>query len=443
MSKVNLRLARYFGFDKHGTNLKTEMLAGVTTFFTMAYILLVNPFFLGKEAGMDFGAVFVATAISAAIGTLLMGIMANYPIALAPGMGLNAYFTYAVVLGMGIPWQQALGAVFISGLIFLLLTATKVREAIINSIPAGLKYAVSAGIGLFIAFIGLKNAQIIVPSEATFVAFNPDIVNKPEILLALFGLLVTSILMIRKTKGAIFIGMIITAVVGMIFGLVKVPTKFFSMPPSLEPTFLKMDIAGVLDIGLLTVVFAFLFVDLFDTAGTLVGVSNQAGLLKDNKLPRAGRALTADSVATMAGAAFGTSTVTSYIESSAGVASGGRTGMTAVTTALCFIAALFFFPLVEIFASVAAITSPALIIVGVLMASSLRKIEWELLPESIPAFLTVVMMPLSFSIATGIAIGFIFYPLCKLVAGEGNSVHPIVYVLGVVFVFRFIFLGSI
>ncbi|MBA4495595.1 NCS2 family permease [Paenactinomyces guangxiensis] len=435
-------MARYFGFAELETNLKREVLAGITTFFAMAYILIVNPATLNK-AGMDLGAVFVATAVSAAVGTFLMGILANYPIALAPGLGLGAYFTFSVVLGMKVPWQTALGAVMISGVLFFILTVTKIREWIIHSIPPGLKYAVSAGIGLFIAFIGLKNAELVVPSESTFVTFNADFIKSPAVLLALFGLLITAVLMVRKVKGAIFIGMVATTIVGIIAGQVKVPTDFFAMPPSVAPTFLRLDVAHAFDLGLFTIVFAFLFVDLFDNAGTLVGVTSQAGLLKNNKLPRAGRALLTDSIATMTGSALGTSTVTSFIESSAGVAAGGRTGMSSVTTALCFVAALFFFPIIETFASVPAITSPALVIVGVLMASNLRKIEWDSISEAIPAFLTIVMMPLSFSIATGIAVGFVFYPLCKLIAGEGKKVHPIGYGLGVVFILRFIFLGSI
>jgi AGZA family xanthine/uracil permease-like MFS transporter len=435
-------LARYFHFDEHHTDLKTEVLAGVTTFFTMAYILLLAPSLLGKT-GMNLGAVFVGTALSAIVGTLLMGVVANYPIALAPGVGLLSYFTFTVVLGMKIPWQEALGAVFISGVVFFLLTVTKIREMIINSMPLSLKYAVSSGIGFFIAFIGLKNAQIIVSSPATFVSLNPGFTHRPDILLTLFSLLVTAVMMVRRVKGAIFIGMVITAIVGMLTGQVKVPTQFLTMPPSVASTFMHLNVKGALDLGLFTIVFAFLFVDLFDNAGTLVGVASQAGLLKDNKLPRAGRALLTDSIATMVGAVFGTSTVTSYIESTAGVASGGRTGMTSVTTALCFAASLFFFPLVETLASVSAITSPALIIVGVLMASNLKKIEWESLAEAIPAFITMVLMPLSFSIATGIAAGFVIYPICKLVAGEGKQVHPLVYVLGMIFCLRFVYLGAI
>lgn len=442
MSKESSLLARFFGFAQNKTNMRTEMLAGTTTFFTMAYILLVNPFLLGNEAGMDFGAVFVATAVSAAIGSLLMGLMANYPIALAPGMGLNAYFTYTVVIGMGVSWQTALGAVFISGILFLLLTLTRVREMVINAIPSGLKHAVSAGIGLFIAFIGLKNAEILVSSEATLVSLNPDLMQ-PGIILTLFGLVVSVILIIRRIKGAIFIGMILTAIVGMLTGQVAIPSQIFSTPPSIAPVFLQLDILGALELGLFAIIFSFLFVDLFDTAGTLVGVANQAGMLKNNKLPRAGRALSADSLATISGSMLGTSTVTAYVESTAGVASGGRTGMTSVTTAMWFLVALFIFPLVETFASLAAITSPALIIVGILMSRSLKEIEWADLSEALPAFLTVIMMPLAFSIATGIAIGFIFYPLGKIFAGKWKEVHPIVYVLAVLFVFRFIFLGSI
>ncbi|MCS1352100.1 NCS2 family permease [Mechercharimyces sp. CAU 1602] len=436
------KVGHYFRFAENQTTLRTEILAGTTIFFTMAYILLVNPYLLGKEAGMDFGAVFVATALAAALGTLLMGLLANYPIALAPGMGLNAYFTYTVVLGMGVSWQVALGAVFISGILFLFLTLVRLRELIINTIPAGLKSAVSAGIGLFIAFVGLKNAGIVVASEATLVQMNTSL-TEPGVLLTVLGLVITVLLMIRGVKGAIFIGMVTTAIIGMITGVVPPPQGVVSLPPSVTPTLLQMDIMGALDLGLFSIIFAFLFVDLFDTAGTLVGVSKQANLLKENKLPRAGRALTADSIATMSGAALGTSTVTSYIESSAGVASGGRTGMTAVVTAAWFLLALFIFPLVETFASVAAITSPALIIVGVLMASSLKDIEWNDLTEAIPAFLTVVMMPLTFSIATGIAIGFIFYPLAKVFVGQYKRVHPILYILAILFIIRFAFGGSL
>lgn len=432
----------FFRLHEQKTNVRTEVIAGITTFMTMAYILVVNPAILGHDAGMDFGAVFVATAIAAAIGSLLMGLLANYPIALAPGMGLNAYFAYTVVLGMGIPWQTALGAVFVSGVAFFILTLTKVRETIINAIPAGMKHAVSAGIGLFIAFVGLKNVEIIVPNEATYIALAPNMLD-PNILLTAFGLLVTVFLMVRKVKGAIFYGMIATAIVGMITGLVDIPQGIVQAPPSLAPTFMQMDIWGALQLGLFAIIFAFFFVDLFDTAGTLVGVANQANLLKDGKLPRAHRALMADSLATMSGAGLGTSTVTAYVESTAGVAAGGRTGMTAIVSACLFAVSVFFFPIIEVFATVSAITSPALIIVGVLMAKSLRQIEWHELDEAVPAFLTVIFMPLAFSIATGIAIGFIVYPLAKIFNGKWRQVHPIVYVLFVIFILRFVFLGSL
>jgi adenine/guanine/hypoxanthine permease len=435
-------ISNFFKLEEHKTNIRTEILAGVTTFFAMAYIILVNPSFL-SQTGMDFGAVFVATCLASALGSLLMGVIANYPIALAPGMGLNAYFTFVVCLGMGVPWQKALGAVFISGVIFLLLTVTKVREMIINSIPSSLKYSVSAGIGIFIAFIGMKNAGLIIANEATFIALNPKLSYDPNLFLTIFGLVFTIILMLRKVTGAIFIGMIATGIVGIITDLIAPPTGVFSMPPSIAPTFMQMDILGAIDLGLFTIVFSFLFVDLFDNAGTLVGVANQAGLLKDNKLPKAGRALVTDSVATMAGASMGTSTVTSYIESASGVASGGRTGLTAVVTAICLGLSVFFFPLVKAFASVAAITSPALIIVGVLMAGSLKKIKWDDFVTAVPAFLTMIMMPLTYSIATGIAVGFILYPICQIVVGNWKKVHPIMYILAVLFVLRFIFLGSI
>ncbi|MCH5586696.1 NCS2 family permease [Shimazuella sp. AN120528] len=435
-------MSSFFKLEEHKTNIRTEILAGVTTFFAMAYIILVNPSFLSKT-GMDFGAVFVATCLASALGSLLMGVIANYPIALAPGMGLNAYFTFVVCLGMGIPWQKALGAVFISGVIFLLLTVTKVREMIINSIPSSLKFAVSGGIGIFIAFIGMKNAGLIIANEATFIALNPKLSYDPNLLLTIFGLVLTVILMLRKVTGAIFIGMIVTGILGVITGLIAPPTGVFSMPPSIAPTFMQMDIAGALDLGLFTIVFSFLFVDLFDNAGTLVGVANQAGLLKDNKLPKAGRALVTDSVATMAGASMGTSTVTSYIESASGVASGGRTGLTAVVTAICLGLSVFFFPLVKAFASVAAITSPALIIVGVLMAGSLKNIKWDDFVVAVPAFLTMIMMPLTYSIATGIAVGFILYPICQVVVGNWKKVHPIMYILAVLFILRFIYLGAI
>ncbi|WP_252314910.1 NCS2 family permease [Sinobaca sp. H24] len=435
---------RYFEFAKQGTTLKKESLAGLTTFLSMAYILFVNPLIL-SDAGMDQGAVFTATALSAAVGTLIMGIIAKYPIALAPGMGLNAFFAYTVVIGLGIPWELALFGVFMSGIIFICITLLGVREKVINAIPAELKYAVAAGIGLFIAFIGLKGAGIVVGDEATLVGLGS--ITSPLTLLASFGLIVTAILMVKGIHGGIFYGMLITAVTGIIFGLIELPSGIVGAVPSLAPTFgSAFSILGEVEwttqltVQLIIVILTFLFVDFFDTAGTLYAVANQAGYVKDNKLPRAGRALLADSSATSIGAILGTSTTTAYIESSAGVAAGGRTGFTSVVTALLFLAAMFFSPLLVVVTET--VTAPALIIVGVLMASSLRLIEWNKLEIALPAFLTVVAMPLTYSIATGIAIGFIFYPITMLVKGRGREINPIMYVLFFVFIAYFAFLGE-
>lgn len=447
-------LAKYFEFGKHGTNYRREIVAGITTFLAMAYILFVNPNMLsggelgeGKQALVDAGiafptfeAVFFATAVAAVIGTLVMGLFAKYPIALAPGMGLNAFFTYSVVIGMGIPWQQALAGVFVSGVIFLLLTASGIREIIINAIPSGLKHAVGAGIGLFIAFVGLKGAGIVVSDPATFV--NLGDLHDGNTLLAVAGIVITAILLTRKIKGAIFYGIVITSIIGMIAGLISVPTKVVEAPTDMSSVGVMFDFLfdpSVMFSGqMLIVIFTFLFVDFFDTAGTLVGVASQAGLMKDNKLPRAGKALASDSIATIAGAVVGTSTTTAYIESSAGVGTGGRTGMTAVVTGLCFLVAMFFSPLLSVITS--AVTAPALIIVGVMMAASLTKIAWDQIDEAIPSFLTIVAMPLTFSIATGIALGFILYPITKIVKGEAKKIHPIMYFLFLVFLAYFIFL---
>lgn len=441
-------MKKFFKFEELGTNYRREFLGGFTTFLAMAYILAVNPFTLtlGDVADlpdalrMDYGAVFVATALAAAVGSLIMGIFANYPIALAPGLGLNAYFAYTVVLTQGHPWQYALAAVFISSVFFLLLTISGLREKLINAIPVELKLAVGAGIGLFITFIGLQNSHIIVDNPATLVHIG-DLTN-PSTLLAIFGIFITIILMVRGIHGGVFYGMIITAVVGMIFGVIDTPSKVVSDIPSIEPTFGALFSAlgdpGFYTQSMLVVILTFLFVDFFDNAGTLVAVANQAGLMKDNKLPRAGKALFADSIASMVGSIFGTSTTTSYIESSAGVAAGARTGFAAVVTAGFFLLSLFFFPLLEVVTS--AVTTPALVVVGILMVSSLGKIDWTKFEVAVPAFLTIIAMPLTYSIATGIAVGFIFYPIVMIVKGRIKDINPIMYVFFVIFALYFIFL---
>lgn len=424
---------RYFNFKELKTNYRQESVAGLTTFLAMAYILFVNPSIL-SATGMDEGAVFVATALASAIACLIMGVVANYPVALAPGMGINAFFAFTVVLGMGIPWETALAGTFISGLIFFILTLTKVRETIINAIPEQLKLAVAAGIGLFIAFIGFQNAGIIVEAEpgSTIVALGN--ITAPTTLLAIFGLFITALFMIRGFKGAIFYGMIVTSIAGIIFQLIDPPSGIVSSIPSLEPTFGKMfgNFGNLFTPDMLVVIFTLLFVDFFDTAGTLMAVTRQAGLLKDGKLPRVGRALSADSVATMIGAVLGTSTTTSFVESSAGVAAGGRTGFTSVVTAGFFLLAMFFSPLLAVVTP--QVTAPALIIVGILMAASLAEVKWKDFEFAIPAFLTVVIMPFTYSISTGIALGFVFYPLTMIFRGKYKEVHPIMYALFVVFV---------
>jgi len=450
---------KYFEFDRHGTTYRREIIAGLTTFLAMAYILAVNPNIL-SGAGLPpelqakfppHDAVFTATALAAAIGTLIMGIVGKLPIGQAPGMGLNAFFAFTAVLTMQIPWQQALAGVFVSCTLFLILSLTGIRSQIIDAIPQNLKNATTAGIGLFIAFMGLKNAGIIVDSPATLVTMGhlsfkegmdaTQILTVKNALLAVFGLLVTGVLLARRIHAGVFVGMLITAVAGMIFGVVELPSQIVSAPPSLAPTLgvalpYLLDPSVIFSQGMFIVVFTFLFVDFFDTTGTLLGVCNQAGLLKDGKLERPGSALASDAVAGMAGALLGTSTTTSYIESTAGVAAGGRTGFTAVVIGFMFLLSLFFFPLLSVITP--AVTAPALIIVGVLMASSLRNIEWDKLEESLPAFLTMLMMPLSSSIAAGIACGFIFYPVTKACKGQAREVHPAMYVLFVIFLVYFI-----
>lgn len=435
-------MQRYFEFDELGTNYKKEIMGGFTTFLAMAYILFVNPLIL-MDAGMDQGAVFVATGLAAAIGTIIMGVIARYPIALAPGMGLNAFFTYSVVLGMGIPWETALLGVFVSGIIFIIITLVGIREFIINTIPAELKYAAGAGIGLFIAFIGLQNAEIVVASEATLVEIGN--LGAPQTLLAVFGVIITVVLMSLGLKGGIFYGIVITAIVGMIFGAVPVPGQVIGSVPSLAPTFGaafapfgEMGIGEIFTLQLMIVILTFLFVDFFDTAGTLYAVANQAGFIKDNKLPRAQKALLADSSATSIGAILGTSTTTAFVESSSGVAAGARTGFASIVTGALFLVALLFSPLLVVVTE--AVTAPALIVVGVLMAATLGNIDWKKFEIAVPAFFTIIAMPLTYSIATGIALGFIMYPITMLCKGRAKEVHPIMYALLVVFVLYFVYL---
>ncbi|WP_406236725.1 NCS2 family permease [Nocardia sp. NBC_01009] len=448
LTRTRGRLDAYFGISSTGSTVKRELMAGTITFLAMSYVLAVNPSVLGDEGalgdkGIPMQAVFTATAVAAVFGTLVMGIWARYPIALAPGMGLNAFFAYSVVLGMGIPWQVALSGTFLSGVIFFVLAITKVRERILNAIPMQMKLAVGAGIGMFVAFLGLKNAGVVVNSEATLVTLGDF--TKGTTLLALFGLVVTVVFLVIGWHGAVLYGIVLTALVGVISGLVDLPDGVVSMPKGLEHTFgqaiihLPDAFTGQLAVVILTM----LFVDFFDCSGTLIGVANQAGLLdKDGKLPRAASALAADSVGTMAGAVIGTSTTTAYVESTAGVSAGGRTGMTAVTTAGWFLIAMFCYPIFAVVAGSASITAPALIVVGVLMARALGEIDWNRLEYSIPAFITVIMMPLTYSIANGLAMGMLFYPIVMVAKGRVKEVHPAMWALMVMFLGYFFFLAE-
>lgn len=428
-----------FKLNENKTTVRTEVMAGITTFMTMAYILFVNPSILA-EAGMSFDAVMMATAFSAVVATLLMAFLANYPFALAPGMGLNAYFTYSVVFGMGYTWQVALGSVFISGLVFILLSLSGIREMIIDAVPTSLKNAIGAGIGLFIAFIGLQNAGLVQSDPATIIALGN--LHDPAVLLASIGILITGILLARKVNGAILWGILLTTILGIPFGVTSMPDGFIKIPTfaTWAPVFGKLDIRGALNLGIIEVVFAFLFVDMFDTIGTLIGVSQQAGFLdKEGKLPRANKALLADAIGTVFGAVFGTPTVTTYVESASGVAVGGRTGLANVVTAGCFLLSVFFLPVIGIVP--AAATAPALIVVGAMMLRSVVDVPWGEMDEALPAFIAMIAMPFTYSIATGIALGFIVYPVIKLAMGKGKQVHTLTYVLAFLFVLRFIYLA--
>ncbi len=432
-------LERTFQLREKGTDVRTEIMAGITTFMTMAYIIFVNPS-ICQETGMPFAAVMYATIASSVLATVLMAFLANYPFALAPGMGLNAYFTYSVVLGMGMSWQTALGAVFLSGIVFIVLSVSRVREGIVNAVPSTLKNAIGAGIGLFIAFIGFKGSGIMVTDPATFVAIG-DLTN-PNAVVTIIGLVITSILLVRGVKGAILYGILISTAVAIPFGVTSLPKGIIQWPSLSvwEPILFKLDIRGALSWGLFDVIFAFLFVDMFDTVGTLIGVSTRAGFLDEQgRLPRADKALLSDSIGTVAGAMFGTPTVTTYVESAAGVAAGGRTGLTALTTAVCFALAAFFLPIVSIVPEAA--TAPALILVGAMMMAAITNIDWTDFSEAIPALLTLAGMPFTFSIANGIAFGFISYSAIKLLSGRGKEVHWVIHVLAVLFVIRFIYLA--
>lgn len=425
---------KIFRLKEKKTNIKTEIMAGITTFMTMSYILAVNPQILG-DAGMDKGAVFTATIIASIIAILIMALYANLPFALAPGMGLNAFFTYTVVMTMGKSWEFALAAVFIEGIIFVFLTFFNVREAIFNAIPRSLKTAVSVGIGLFISLIGLLNSTVIVKNDVGLGLGN--LVSK-ESFIFFIGLLIMAVLTARKTKGALLIGIVISTIIALFTGVSKLPEGgIIQLPPSLSPIAFKLDFSSIFSLEMFSVVFAFLFVDLFDTIGTLTGVATKAKMLDENgQLPNAGRALFADSIGTTLGALLGTSTVTTFVESATGVAEGGRTGLTALSTGFCFFLSIFFYPLITIIPAQA--TAAALVMVGLFMIDSIVDINFGDFTESFPAFMTIIMMPFAYSIAEGIAFGMISYASVKLLTGKGKEVSPLVYVLALVFLLRYL-----
>ena len=425
-------LERFFGLAEHGTDVRRELLAGLTTFLTMAYIIVVNPSIL-SDTGMDWGAVFVATCLAAALGCLIMGLYANYPFGLAPGMGLNAYFTYGVVLGMGIAWPTALGAVFLSGILFLIISLLPIREWIINAIPLSLKMAISAGIGFFLAIIALKNAGVVVNSDATLVTLGD--LTSTTTLLAILGFVIMVGLSYRKIPGAVLIGILAVSALGLPFGVAEFD-GVVSMPPDPSPTFMQMDIAGALELGLISVVLVFLFVDLFDSSGTLVGLSHRAGFLdSEGRLGRLRSALVADSGASIGGAILGTSTTTTYIESGAGVAAGGRTGLTAVVIAVLFLLSLFFLPLVSAIPAYA--TAPALLFVACMMVRGLAELAWDDVTDTAPAVVTAIAMPLTYSIADGMGLGFITYVLGKTLAGKFKEIHIAVWLIAALFALKF------
>ena len=427
-------LEKLFQLKDNKTTVRTEILAGITTFMTMAYILAVNPSIL-SATGMDKNALFTATALASLLATLVMAFVAKLPFALAPGMGLNAFFAFTVVLGMGHTWQFALTAVFLEGLIFILLTAFNIRELIVNAIPMSVKHAVSAGIGLFIAFIGMQNAGVIINNDATLVGLGD--MGSPGVILALLGLVLTAVLLALKVKGALLIGIFVVTIAGIPFSVTVLPeSNLVSLPPSISPIFMKFEFSQIFTLDMLIVLFTFLFVDMFDTVGTLVGVSDKAGMLdKQGRVPRAKQALFADAIGTTAGAMLGTSTVTTYVESASGVSEGGRTGLTSLSVAAMFAIALFFAPVFTMVPGAA--TAPALILVGFFMMSPILKINFDDFTEAIPAFLTIIMMPLAYSIAEGIVFGMISYVLLKLMTGKYKDLSIVMIILAILFVFKF------
>ena len=429
-------LDKFFKLTEHGTNVRTEVLAGVTTFLTMAYIIFVNPAILG-DAGVPKDAVFVATCLAAALGTLIMGFYANYPIAMAPGMGLNAYFAYAVVLGMGIPWQSALGAVFISGCLFILVSVLKIREQIVNGIPHSLRTAITVGIGLFLALIAMKNAGIVVANKDTLVRAGD--VHQPATIMAIFGFLLIVALDRLKVRGAILIGIVVVTTMSFFFGG-NTFHGLVSAPPSIDPTLFKLDLKGAASVGLLNVVLVFFLVELFDATGTLMGVASRAGLLVNGKMERLNKALLADSCAIVAGSVLGTSSTTAYIESASGVQAGGRTGLTALVVALLFLASLFISPIAGVVPAYA--TAPALLYVATLMLRDLVEVNWNDTTESVPAAITALVIPFTYSIAHGIAFGFITYAGLKLATGKVREVKPIVWAIAAIFLFKYSYLNA-
>lgn len=418
-------MEKFFKLKEHGTNVRQEILAGITTFLTMAYIIFVNPSILSM-AGMDKGALISVTCIASAIGTMIAGLWVNVPFAMAPGMGLNAFFTFTLVMGAGASWEQALGVVFISGVLFLILTLSGLREKIIEAIPLPLRLAVGAGIGLFIAFIGMSGMGLIVANPATLVGLGP---MNMQVVLGLLGFIIMGLLEIKKVKGGILIGIVVTTILGMLTGLVAIPTSLISTPPSIMPIAFKLDILGALKLSLLGPIFSFMFVDLFDSLGTIMACANEAGMVgEDGKIEKVSKILEADAAATVIGALLGTSTTTTFVESASGIADGGRTGLTSVTTGILFIVALFFAPVIGIVPVFA--TAPALMLVGVYMFKNLLDIDFHKIEIAIPCFLTIIMMPLTYSISTGIAFGFISYILVNMITDHRKDIQPTMWIIG-------------